>query len=378
MSTERGTRAWIEVQAAAVRRNLRRVGEALGEGHVLIPMVKADGYGLGLERVVRALEPAEPWGYGVATVEEGRRIRALGIESPVLVVSPLPPGSYAPAVEEELTVSLSDFTGLRRLEEEAGALGMRASFHVEVDTGMGRAGFDWRESPQWGPVVAAAHDRQLRWTGCFTHLHSADLSDPSSMRVQWDRFQDALRALQLPGEDFLIHVPNSAGALRGTGTFPFRGARPGIFLYGGSAGEGLPAPEPVASLRARVVFLKDAPPGTTLGYGATYASLGWERWATLAVGYGDGLPRALGNRGSVLLKGKRVPVVGRVSMDLTVVNISSLDGVEVGDVATLLGEEGGERITVDEVAELAGTISYEILTGLTSRLPRVWLDDGGD
>jgi alanine racemase len=378
MSTEKGTRAWIEVQAAAVRRNLRRVGDALGEGHVLIPMVKADGYGLGMERVAAALESMEPWGYGVATVEEGKRLRTMGIERPVVVFSPLPPGSYGVAVEEELTVSLSDFTGLRRLEEEAQVRARQASFHVEIDTGMGRAGFDWRESAQWGPVVHARHGKQLRWTGCFTHLHSADRSDPSSMRVQWDRFQDALGALELPGEDFLVHVPNSAGALRGTGLFPFRAGRPGIFLYGGSAGEGLPAPEPVASLRARVVHLRDAPPGTTTGYGATYASTGWEKWATLGIGYGDGFPRSLSNRGQVLLKGKRVPVIGRVSMDLTVVNISSVEGVEVGDVATLLGDEGGERITVDEVAELAGTIGYEILTGFTSRLPRVWLDDGGD
>ena len=366
------------MQAASVRRNLRRVAEELGRGGLLIPMVKADGYGLGLERVVSALEPAEPWGYGVATVEEGRRVRAMGISRPVLVVGPIPPGSYAPAVEEDLTVSLSDFSGLRRLEEEATAMGRQARFHVEIDTGMGRAGFDWREAQQWGPVLAARHGKQLIWAGCFTHFHSADSSDPATVRTQWERFQDALRAVDHPAADFLVHLPNSAGALRCARSFSFRAARPGIFLYGSSAGEGLPDPEPVASLRARVVFIRDAPPGTTLGYGATYAAPEWERWATLGIGYGDGIPRALGNRGHALLKGRRVPIIGRVSMDLTVVNISALDGVDLGDVATLIGEEGGERITVDEVAELAGTIGYEILTGLTSRLPRVWMDDGGD
>ena len=152
---------------------------------------------------------------------------------------------------------------------------------------------------------------------------------------------------------------------------------PGVFLYGGSAGPGLPEPDPVASVRARVVHVRDASPGTTLGYGATYAAPGWERWATLAIGYGDGLPRALGNRGAALLRGRRTPVIGRISMDMTVVNISDVDGVEPGDVATLIGEIGGERITVDEVAEQAGTISYEVLTGFTTRLPRIWIDDGG-
>ena len=126
-----------------------------------------------------------------------------------------------------------------------------------------------------------------------------------------------------------------------------------------------------------MVHLRDASPGTTVGYGATYAARGWERWATLAIGYGDGLPRALGNTGQALLRGRRVPIVGRISMDLTIVNISGSDGVEPGDVATLIGESGTERITVDEVARLAGTISYEVLTGLAPRLPRIWLDDGG-
>jgi alanine racemase len=174
-----------------------------------------------------------------------------------------------------------------------------------------------------------------------------------------------------------VHGANSAAALRSGRDIAFGGVRPGIFLYGGRAGKDLPEPEPVATLRARVVHIRGAPPGTTAGYGATYASAEWERWATLAIGYGDGLPRSLGGRGSALIRGQRVPMIGRISMDLTVVNISAVEGVEVGDVATLLGEDGGERIRLEEVAELAGTIGYEILTGFTSRLARVWLDDGG-
>jgi alanine racemase len=378
MTSDRRTRAWIEVQASAVRRNLRRVREAVGERAALIPMVKADGYGLGLERVVSALEPTEPWGYGVATVEEGRRIRELDIARPVLVCSPLPPGSYQEAVAARLTTCLSDYLALRLLEDAAAAVGQRADFHVEVDTGMGRAGFDWRAASEWGPVLAARHGHHLRWAGCFTHFHSADASDASSVRVQWERFLGALGTAPHPEEEFLVHAANSAAALRAGKEISFPGARPGILLYGGSAGEGLPPPDPVASLRARVVHTREAAPGSTLGYGATYASTEWERWATLGIGYGDGLPRALGNRGHALLKGQRVPIVGRVSMDLTVVNISGLEGVEVGDVATLVGEDGDQRITVDEVAELAGTISYEILTGFTGRLPRVWMDDGGE
>lgn len=378
-ASDRRVRAWIEVRAGALRANYRRVQEAVGPDVGLIPMAKADGYGLGADRMVAALEPETPLAWGVATVDEGRRLRELGVGRPVLVCAPVPPGSYAEAVAADLTVCLSSLEGLARLEEATVRSGRSAAYQVEVDTGMGRAGFDWREAAVWGPVVAARHRPGLRWTGCFTHLHSAD-DDPATVAVQWQRLVDALSTLAHPREDFLVHVQNSAGALRAgrleAGPYRVGAVRPGIFLYGGSAGPGTPEPEPVAAVRARVVHLRDAPPGTTLGYGSTHTARGWERWATLAIGYGDGLPRALGNRGHAILGGSRVPIVGRVSMDMTVVNISGGGGVEPGDVATLIGESGGERITVDEVAGLAGTISYEVLTGFTPRLPRVWMDDG--
>lgn len=348
--------------------------EALGPEGRIIPMVKADAYGLGMEQAVQAMDSADPWGWGVATVEEGRRLRDLGVRRPVIVFSPLAPGSYPDAVAADLTVCVSDLQALRLLEEAAVRAGRQAPMHVEVDTGMGRAGFDWREAAGWGGVVRARHGKNLLWTGCYTHLHSADASDPGSVRIQWERFQDALAAAK-PPDDVLVHVANSAGALRCGDLLP-PVARPGIFLYGGRAGEGLPRPEPVASVRARVTFIREAPPGTTLGYGTTHVASTWERWATLGIGYGDGLPRSLGNRGHALVHGLRVPMVGRISMDVTVVNISGLDGVELGDVATLVGRDGAEEITVDEVADLAGTIAYEILTGLTPRLQRIWVDDG--
>ncbi len=374
--SDRRTRAWIEVDAAAVRRNLRRVRAAVGPDVGVVPMVKADAYGLGMEPMVSLVEPEEPLAYGVATVEEGERLRDLGVERPVLVTAPVPPGSYDAAVEAELTLSLSHLDALEALRDAVERTGIAATFHVEVDTGMGRSGFDWREAGTWGPAVREAHGHGLRWTGCFTHLHSADEPDPAPSREQERRFRDVLRQVPPPdGGPFLVHALNSAGSLRFPG-LAGGAVRPGIFLYGGLAGEGLPEPAPVAALRARVVHVKEAPRGTTVGYGATYEAGKRERWATLGIGYGDGLPRALGNRGSVLLGGRRCPIVGRVSMDVTVVNISELDGVELGDVATLLGEDGGERITLEEVAGLAGTINYEILTGFTPRLPRIWRDHG--
>jgi alanine racemase len=370
MSTDYRSRAWVEVDAGALRRNLEAVRNAVGPGVGVIPMVKADAYGVGLARAVSVMDAAEPLGYGVATAEEGRELRDLGVDRPVFVVIPLPPESYECAVRHRLTVSVSELAAIRRLGEAAERSGTPATFHVEVDTGMGRAGFDWKTAPDWVPQVSALARGNLTWSGCFTHFHSADVEGDSSLSLQWRRFESALiRAAA--GPEFLIHACNSAAALRAP-AYGSGAVRPGIFLYGGRAGEGLPGPEPVVSVRARVVLIREVDEGVTVGYGATHAASARERWASVAIGYGDGLPRSLGNRGAALVRGRRAPIIGRISMDVTVVDISGIEGVEVGDPVTLIGSDGPASISLEEVAELASTINYEILTGLTRRLPRIW------
>jgi alanine racemase len=366
------SRAWVEVRLDDLRANFDAVRGVVGRGHAVIPMVKADGYGLGAERVVWALEPLDPWGFGVATADEGAALRRNGVRRPILVCCPLPPAAMETAAEHGLIATISDTASLERWLRAAG--GRPLEFHVDVDTGMGRSGFDWRESAEWGQQVRAIAEGGLHWSGAYTHFHSADEQDPDSTQRQWKRFQDAVAQFPVSREDLMLHVSNSAASIR----WPELAAdavRPGIFLYGGRAVErGVPAlarPRGVASVRARIVRILDAPPGSTVGYGATHRSAGWERWATLSIGYGDGLPRALGNVGEAVVRGRRVRMVGRISMDMTVVDISAVPDAEVGDVATILGRDHDEEITVDEVAERAGTISYEILTRLTARLPRV-------
>ena len=372
------TRAWVEVDPEALRENYRAVRDAVGTGAVVIPMVKADGYGLGARRVVAALEPLQPWGFGVAAVEEGLALRAAGVALPIVVFSPMAPQAVHTAVSARLIPCISELTALRVLAAEAARAAAPVDFHVEIDTGMGRAGFDWRETPRWSAELVAACGSQLRWAGVYTHFHGADGADAKPSQVQWERFRDALAQLPVSREDLMVHACNSAAALR----FPAWAAdavRPGIYLYGGRIGGAeldlVRPPRRVASVRARLVLVREVPPGSTVGYGATHVAAGWERWGTLAIGYGDGLPRALGNRGHALIGGRRVPIVGRVSMDMTVVDLTSVPEARVGDVATLIGGDGGAEITVDEVAALAGTISYEILTGLTARLPRVETGD---
>lgn len=342
----------------------------------MVPMVKADAYGLGVGQVVSALEPLDPWAWGVAAAEEGIALRRLGVEKPVLVCSPLPPGSYRDAVEARLTPSISDLGGLRRLGEAAREAGIQARFHLEIDTGMGRAGLDWQRVEEWGARIAGVLGPELIWEGCFTHFHSADRGDPEPTGIQWERLLSALERIPGRPEGLLIHACNSPAALRRP-EFAADAVRPGIFLYGGVAGAGLPPPAHVAALRARIVHIKEASPGSTVGYGATYSARGAERWATAAIGYGDGLPRLLGNRGEALVRGRRVPIIGRISMDVTVLDVTAVETTELGDVVTFFGGADGGEILLEEVAAHAETINYEILTGLTQRLPRIWTDDGG-
>lgn len=363
-----------------LRENVQAARRAIGAGAELVPMVKAEAYGLGMPAVVAALSgfpsPDLPWAFGVATVPEGERLRALGWSGRILVFSPATPQDFERAGSAALTLCISDVEGVRRWAAIAASLARRLSFHIEVDTGMGRAGLPWEHAAQWGADVLDAAADKLVWEGVYTHFHSADEPDLTSADEQWAKFQSAVAALPALETPLIMHTSNSAGIFRRAG-YGCKLARPGIFLYGGRAGPDV-EPAPVVSLRARLVLIKEVPAGSTAGYGATYRATRAERWGTLAIGYGDGVPRRLATAGGeVLLRGKRTRIIGRISMDMTTIDLTNLLEAEVGDEVTLIGESGDQRITVDEVAARCGTISYEILTGLGTRLPRIYLGEGG-
>lgn len=214
MSIIPDARAWVEVDLQAVRANFEAVRRRVGPSSAVIAMVKADGYGLGADRIVQALEPLEPWGYGVATATEGWSLRQSGVERPIVVFSPLAPEAVEVAAVARLTAAVSDLAGLDRwaaaAERSRGAL----DFHVELDTGMGRAGFDWREAAGWGAAVRTRANAKLRWTGVFTHFQGADAAERRPTETQWTRFQDALAQLPIPEEGVLVHAANSAAAMR--------------------------------------------------------------------------------------------------------------------------------------------------------------------
>jgi alanine racemase len=364
-------RAWVEVDTGALQANYRRIAARVGRDVAIIPMVKANGYGLGAELAARTFEAFEPHAFGVAAAAEGKALRDAGIKRPIIVFTPLTRDALETAALYRLTPALSDIGSLEYWQQIANG----ADFHIEIDTGMGRAGFDWREIASWGDDVRRVIAAGGQCAGVFTHFHGADAPDGVSAATQWQRFLDALAQFPASAEDLLVHACNSAAGLRWP-EYGLDAVRPGIFLYGGHPAPGVGddsdyRPEPVAAVRGRVVLVREAPPGSTVGYGATHAARGWESWATVSIGYGDGLPRALGNVGHAIVRGRRVRIVGRISMDMTVVDVTGVPEVTAGDVATFIGADGEEEILVDEVAAHVGTISYEILTGLTSRLPRL-------
>ena len=355
------SRAWIEVNLAAIVENARAVARVAGTR--LLPVVKANAYGVGAVAVSKALEAVDPWGYGVATIEEGAELRAAGIARPVLVFMPARSDLFDAYQAHRLTPALGDRASIHGWIAR-GARG--GAFHLEIDTGMSRSGVRWDEIE---PIADLVDTPYLE--GCYTHFHSADRRDGSA-EAQFERFQAAVGRLARRPE--LLHAANSAAALRGT-EFALDMIRPGICLYGASPGDGLPAGRQAIALRARVVSVRSVQRGESVSYNASWTAPRDTTVATLAIGYADGLRRSLGLKGeaTVLLNGARCRVVGLVTMDLTMVDVG--DGrAAVGDVATLIGEAdgGGLGNTLDQFAAWSGTLQHELLAGLGPRLPRIY------
>jgi alanine racemase len=334
-----------------VQRNCRAYAAAVGVR--LLPMIKADAYGLGAVPVARALEALGPWGFGVATLAEARALRAARVGRNLIAIIPLVPADVEDYLALDARPSIASLEALR-----AWTAASSRPFHLSIDTGMGRGGLSWQDSDELAVVRDLVANAQ-GFEGAYTHFHSADEAvEPTEL--QWSRFQTYLSAIG--GRPPLVHAANSAAAQWGTryaGTL----ARPGIFLYGGRAGS--LEPEPVARLRARVAAVRRIRAGETVSYGATYRAAADGELVTLAIGYADGVLRSLGNRGSVWLGGGTHRIAGRITMDMTGV-VTPGGTAAVGDHAVLFGPE----LDIEAQAEAAGTIAYELLTALGSRVVR--------
>ena len=356
IETDPRARAWVEIDLGALRRNGERIRRH--SGVPIVPMIKADAYGLGALPAALALEPLDPWAFGVATVDEAIALREAGIERRILQFTPLADGEVDAAREARVTPCF----GRRGAVERWAGTGL--PWHLSVDTGMGRTGIRWDEVRRLEALLRTSPPE-----GAFTHFHSAG-SDDGSKEEQERLFERALEGL--PARPAVLHCENGVAAER-RGRSRWSLVRPGIFLYGVGFDGAVVTPDPVVHLRAHVVELRMRYDGESVSYDATWHARGTRRIATLAVGYADGYPRAVSNRAEVIVNGRRAPVAGLVTMDMTMVDVTDVP-CEIGDVATLIGTAGGEAISVAEVAQRAEMSPYELLTGLRARMPRLHLE----
>ena len=360
---------WADVDLEAVRHNLRHLALLQPSGTAVIAVVKANAYGHGVLPVATAALTSGAWGLAVSTLAEAREVlAAAGERDRVLALGGLVPSAAAEAAEIGCAVMCHRLDVARALDAAAVARGRVLPVHLKVDTGMGRLGCSPAEALGLAQFISGAPG--LRLAGTYTHFAASE-SDEVATRAQARLFGSVLAELRVAGVDpGLRHCSNSGGALRHP-DLGLDAVRVGLALYGLHPVPGSEAGlEPALSLRALVSHVKTVPEGARVGYGGTWQATRPSRIATVSIGYADGVMRARANRGQVLVRGRRAPLVGRVSMDAITLDVTDVEGVEVGDVATLIGGDGDQRITADEVAEWSHTISYEVLTALGSRVER--------
>jgi alanine racemase len=367
-------RCWAEIDLAALERNLRLIRASLPPHMRYVAVVKADAYGHGLPQTVARLMHAGADLFAVANVSEAEAIRELGPGWPILLLSPLLPEEDRYLAELDLAATVSTEDEVARFDAVGRAAGKPVSVHLKIDTGMGRLGVWHERAPElYVKIRDASH---VRLAGVFTHFASPD-DDPAFTSEQRRRFLAVLQRCEgLPLKDLFIHADNSAGIETLPGGSPFNAVRVGLLQFGV-----LPHPnsllaqvhtEPVFSFHTRVGIVKDLPRGTGISYGRTHTLSRDSRVAVLTAGYGDGLPRAASNRAQVLVRGRRCPVLGRVTMDQTVVDVTDVPGVESGDEVVLVGRQQGAEISLAEFSRWADTIPWETLCSVTKRVPRIY------
>ncbi len=367
-----------EIDLVALRHNFAQVREAAGEGCGILAVVKADAYGHGFMDVATLLDREGVTAFGVAFLAEGIQLRKSGIDRPILILGGVYPGQEKKCVGFNLSTTVFSLEQARLLDAVAGRLYRKAKLHVKIDTGMGRLGI--------GHGEAAAFFRELRkmnnieLEGIISHFASADELDEDGARYtsrQIELFNGVLNGCRDLGfEPRYIHIANSAALF--SRELPFCNlARPGIVLYGALPSvdfSGRLRVKPVMRLVSRIAMLKTVAPGTNISYARRYTAAEPRVIASVPVGYADGYPRSLTNRGQVIVRGVRVPVVGTICMDWFMADVTEVPGVSVGDEVTLLGcDREGNCIRAEEIAEQAGTIPYEIFCGISKRVPRVYI-----
>ncbi len=385
---------WAEVSLGALAQNLEAIRRYVNPPHEkrkaprkILSIVKGNGYGHGGPEVAKALEKAGSDWFGVTCTDEGIAVRQNGVCNPVLVLTSFVPGEESRLVEHDLTAVIHRCEQLEILNRAAARKGgkKRVPFHLKIDTGMNRLGVSSTDMDCFARQLGKC--KHLELTGIFSHFASAEVFTDTAVgqqtREQEQRLYAALERLRALGVDpGLVHLANSAAIVTRPETWADM-VRPGAILYGYHPGydpaekreeaEARLPLKPVLSLRSRIISIRTVPTGAGVGYNATFVAKRPSRIGVLAAGYGDGIHRSLGNRGNVLLRGKLAPMVGIISMDVTMIDVTEIEGAEIGDVATIHGTDGKAVLPANRVARSIGTVTSDLLCAVSQRVPRLYV-----
>ncbi len=362
--------AWAEIDLGKLRRNLQLIRRDLPREVKLLAVVKDEAYGHGALDVARIAVEEGAWGFGLSTLEEAMTLRDAGITAPLLLLGERQEAELEWCVAHDLTVCVNEPHTVRKLAKVAADFGKRVPVHVKVHTGMSRYGVRWDEAlPLIEQIIA---EKSLRLEGVMTHFSQSDETDKTFANRQFARFDEVLKALAARGISVpLRHACNSGGFL----DLPHAHldmVRSGILMFGvfpSTVCRRIPGIEPVMSVKARIAAIQRLKPGEVVGYGMRYTAPGERRIAVLPIGYGDGFPRVR-NTGGALIHGRRAPLVGGIAMDALMVDITDIPEAQMWDEAVIMGKQGGEEITVHDLAKLKNSVSYEVLTSWRLRLRR--------
>ena len=368
------------VSLDAIAHNFEEMKKNIADGTKIVAVIKADGYGHGAEAIARLIEGYEYiWGFAAATAEEAIQLKDAGVKKPVLILGLVFEEYFQELIQKEVRMTVCDYDMAKALSEEAVRQGRQVHIHIGLDTGMSRIGFaDKPESVEEIKRIAALSNVEIE--GMFTHFARADETDKSPAEDQLKRYLAFVELLEKAGVQIpLKHCSNSAGIIRmpeATWTM----VRAGITIYGiypsAEVERDIVKLIPAMELKSHVAFVKDLPAGTAISYGGTFASETDLRVATIPVGYADGYPRTLSNKGWVLIHGQKAPILGRICMDQFMVDVTHIADVKHGDEVTLIGRDGDECIHIDELGDLSGRFSYEFACEISKRVPRVYIKDG--
>lgn len=366
---------WLEINLDAIAHNVRTIKGIVGRNTQIIAVVKANAYGHGAVEVSQtALENGVAI-LAVGVVEEGIILRKAGIKAPILICGLTLEDQLEPLLSYNLTPTICDLQILEALSEVAGENGKTIGIHIKIDTGMGRLGVSPPKTLNF--VKKISKMRNIKIEGIFTHLAATNEKDGIYTKIQFDEYKKALLELEKEGINIpLKHIANSAAILNSSSMY-LDAVRPGIILYGlfpSPKSERTVELKPAAEFKTRIIFLKKVSPGKSIGYGRTYITTKPTKVATLPVGYADGYSRLLSNKAEVLVREQRAPIIGRICMDLCMIDVTHIPEVQIGDEVILWGRQGSQTIWAEEIAEKIGSIVYEVICMVDKeRIPRVFI-----